>query len=40
MGVLNRYGRFDVDVDAEAPEFMRDRLNRAYRIITGRPTSA
>jgi AcrR family transcriptional regulator len=40
MDVLNRYGRFDVDVDAEAPEFMRDRLNRAYRIITGRPTSA
>jgi AcrR family transcriptional regulator len=40
MDVLDRYGRFDVDVDAEAPEFLRDRLNRAFRIITGRPTSA
>ena len=36
MDVLDRYGRFDLDVDTEAPEFMRDRLNRAYRIITGR----
>ena len=37
MDVLDRFGRFDLDVDAEAPESMRDRLNRAYRIITGKP---
>jgi AcrR family transcriptional regulator len=36
LDVLDRDGHFDPDVDTEAPEYMRDRLNRAYRIITGR----
>ena len=39
LDVLDKYGRFDPNVDVEAPEFMRDRLNRVYRIITGRPIS-
>jgi AcrR family transcriptional regulator len=39
MDVLDRQGRFDPDVDAETPQQMRDRLNRAYRILIGRPAS-
>ena len=40
MDVLDKQGRFDPHVDVESPEFMRDRLNRAFRIVTGRPTGA
>jgi AcrR family transcriptional regulator len=40
MDVLDKQGRFDPDVNAETPESMRDRLNRSFRIITGRPTDA
>ncbi len=36
QGVLDRRGRFDPDVDGESPEGMRARLNRAFRIVTGR----
>jgi AcrR family transcriptional regulator len=39
LDVLDKQGRFDPDVDDETPESMRDRLNRAYRIVTGRPTT-
>ena len=38
LDVLDRQGRFDRGVDGETPESMRDRLNRAFRIITGRQT--
>ena len=37
LDVLDKHGRFDPDVDVETPEFMRNRLNRAFRIVTGRP---
>lgn len=37
--VLDKHGRFDPTVDIESPEGMRNRLDRAFRIITGRPTS-
>jgi AcrR family transcriptional regulator len=40
MDVLDKHGRFDPGVNAETPESMRDRLNRSFRIITGRPTDA
>lgn len=40
LDVLDRHGRFDPDVDEESPEYMRDRLNRAFRIVTGRSTRA
>jgi AcrR family transcriptional regulator len=40
MDVLDKQGRFDPDVKVETPEVLRDRLNRAFRIITGRPTGA
>jgi AcrR family transcriptional regulator len=40
MDVLDKQGRFDPGVNAETPESMRDRLNRSFRIITGRPTDA
>lgn len=36
--VLDKQGRFNPDVDAESAEGMRTRLNRAFRIVTGRPT--
>jgi AcrR family transcriptional regulator len=38
MDVLDKQGRFDPGVNLETPEVMRDRLNRSFRIITGRPT--
>jgi AcrR family transcriptional regulator len=37
LDVLDKHGRFDPEVDIESPEFMRSRLNRAFRIVTGRP---
>ena len=37
LDVLDKQGRFDPRVDVETNEFMRDRLNRAFRIVTGRP---
>lgn len=37
LDVLDKRGRFDPIVDVESPEGMRNRLNRAFRIITGRP---
>ncbi len=40
LDVLDKKGRFDPDVDVETPERMRDRLNRAFHIITGRPTAS
>lgn len=40
LDVLDRHGRFDPVVDIESPEFMHNRLNRAFRIITGRPIKA
>jgi hypothetical protein len=36
--VLDKQGRFDPEVDVETPESMRLRLNRAFHIVTGRPT--
>lgn len=39
LDVLDKHGRFDPTVDIESPEGMRNRLDRAFRIITGRPTS-
>jgi AcrR family transcriptional regulator len=39
LDVLDKQGRFDPGVDDETPESMRDRLNRAFRIVTGRPTA-
>ncbi|WP_164478347.1 TetR/AcrR family transcriptional regulator [Mycolicibacterium stellerae] len=38
LDVLDRHGRFDPLVDVESPEYMRGRLNRAFRIVTGRGT--
>jgi AcrR family transcriptional regulator len=40
LDVLDKHGRFDPGVDDESPEYMRNRLNRAFRIVTGRPTPA
>jgi AcrR family transcriptional regulator len=40
LDVLDKHGRFDPEVDDESPEYMRDRLNRAFRIVTGRSTRA
>jgi AcrR family transcriptional regulator len=40
LDVLDKHGRFDPSVDAESPEYMRNRLNRAFRIVTGRTTGA
>ena len=36
LDVLDQHGRFDLGVDGEAPDYLRDRLNRAFRIVTGR----
>ena len=38
LDVLDKHGRFDPSVDEESPEYMRNRLNRAFRIVTGRTT--
>jgi hypothetical protein len=38
LDVLDKQGRFDRQVDLETPQQLRDRLNRAYRILIGRPT--
>jgi AcrR family transcriptional regulator len=40
LDVLDRHGHFDPEVDDESPEYMRNRLNRAFRIVTGRSTGA
>jgi hypothetical protein len=40
VDVLDKHGRFDPEVDDETPEYMRNRLNRAFRIVTGRSTRA
>lgn len=40
LDVLDRHGHFDPLVDEESPEYMRNRLNRAFRIVTGRGTRA
>jgi AcrR family transcriptional regulator len=40
LDVLDKHGRFDPEVDDESPEYLRNRLNRAFRIVTGRPTRA
>ena len=40
LDVLDKKGRFDPDVDVETPARMRDRLDRAFHIVTGRPTGA
>ncbi|MDQ1731949.1 MAG: hypothetical protein QOK10_2108 [Pseudonocardiales bacterium] len=40
LDVLDKQGRFDPEVDVETPESMRLRLNRAFHIVTGRPTGA
>lgn len=40
LDVLDKHGRFDPEVDDETPEYMRNRLNRAFRIVTGRATRA
>jgi len=40
LDVLDKRGRFDPDVDTESPEGMRARLNRAFRLVTGRSTQA
>ncbi len=40
LDVLDRHGRFDPLVDDESPDYLRDRLNRAFRIVTGRGTRA
>jgi AcrR family transcriptional regulator len=40
LDVLDKHGRFDPGVDGESPEYMRQRLNRAFRIVTGRPTQS
>lgn len=40
LDVLDKHGRFDPDVDEESPEYMRNRLNRAFRIVTGRSIRA
>jgi AcrR family transcriptional regulator len=38
LDVLDKQGRFDRQVDLETPQQLRDRLNRTYRILIGRPT--
>jgi AcrR family transcriptional regulator len=40
LDVLDKQGRFDPGVDDESPEYLRNRLNRAFRIVTGRSTRA
>jgi AcrR family transcriptional regulator len=40
LDVLDRHGRFDPLVDEESPDYLRGRLNRAFRIVTGRGTKA
>lgn len=40
LDVLDKHGRFDPLVDDESPDYMRNRLNRAFRIVTGRSTMA
>ena len=40
LDVLDKHGRFDPDVDEESPDYMRNRLNRAFRIVTGRSIPA
>lgn len=40
LDVLDKHGRFDPEVDDETPEYLRNRLNRAFRIVTGRSTRA
>jgi AcrR family transcriptional regulator len=40
LDVLDKHGRFDPEVDEESPEYMRNRLNRAFRIVTGRSIPA
>jgi AcrR family transcriptional regulator len=40
LDVLDKHGRFDPEVDEESPEYMRNRLNRAFRIVTGRSIRA
>ncbi len=40
LDVLDKHGRFDPLVDDESPDYMRNRLNRAFRIVTGRSTRA
>ena len=40
LDVLDRHGRFDPLVDDESPDYLRDRLNRAFRIVTGRGAKA
>ena len=40
MDVLDKHGRFDPEVDDESPDYLRNRLNRAFRIVTGRSIPA
>lgn len=40
LDVLDKHGRFDPVVDDGSPDDMRNRLNRAFRIVTGRSTKA
>jgi AcrR family transcriptional regulator len=40
LDVLDKHGRFDPEVDEESPDYMRNRLNRAFRIVTGRSIRA
>ena len=40
LDVLDKHGRFDPDVDEESTDYMRNRLNRAFRIVTGRSIPA
>ena len=40
LDVLDKHGRFDPGVDVESPEFMSNRLKRAFSIITRRPIRA
>jgi AcrR family transcriptional regulator len=40
LDVLDKHGRFDPDVDEESPDYLRNRLNRAFRIVTGRSIPA
>ena len=40
LDVLDKHGRFDPGVDDESPEYLRNRLSRAFRIVTGRSTRA
>jgi AcrR family transcriptional regulator len=40
LDVLDKHGRFDPEVDEESPDYLRNRLNRAFRIVTGRSIPA